>query len=125
VLGPGPPPWENDENYRFLTFFYDFGVFNRAGKSDSKIGIYALPPLKREIYGEFIDILLKIDFIDKLGLKIVPFLTVDRKVFLELFCFFALATGKSFWFFCLVCWRKNIKLCIYRSSVKKGKRPSI
>jgi hypothetical protein len=46
VLGPGPPPWENHKIYRNLPFFIDFGVFNRAGKSVSKIGIYALPPWK-------------------------------------------------------------------------------
>jgi hypothetical protein len=39
-----------------LTFFIDFGAFNRAGKSVSKIGIYALPPSKSEIYGIFIEI---------------------------------------------------------------------
>jgi hypothetical protein len=54
VLGPGPPPWENDEIYRFFAFFYDFGVFNRAGKTVSKIGIYALPPLKSEFLWVFI-----------------------------------------------------------------------
>jgi hypothetical protein len=48
------PPWEIVEIYRFLTNFIDFGVFNRAGKTVSKIGIYALPPSKREIYGDFI-----------------------------------------------------------------------
>jgi hypothetical protein len=53
VLGPGPPPWEFIENYRNLSIFSDFGVFNRAGKTVSKIGIYALPPSKREIYGVF------------------------------------------------------------------------
>jgi hypothetical protein len=53
VLGPGPPPWRKHEIYRILAIFYDFGAFNRAGKSVSKIGIYALPPLKREIYGIF------------------------------------------------------------------------
>jgi hypothetical protein len=57
VLGPGPPPGENDENYRFLLFFIDFGAFNRAGKSVSKIGIYALPPLKSEFYSKFMVIL--------------------------------------------------------------------
>jgi hypothetical protein len=36
--------------------FYDFGAFNRAGKTVSKIGIYALPPLKSEFYSEFIEI---------------------------------------------------------------------
>jgi hypothetical protein len=46
VLGPGPPPWENVEIYRFFTIFTDFGAFNRAGKSVTKIGIYALPPSK-------------------------------------------------------------------------------
>jgi hypothetical protein len=53
VLGPGPPPWEFIEIYWFLTDFHDFGAFNRAGKSVSKIGIYALPPLKSDIYGVF------------------------------------------------------------------------
>jgi hypothetical protein len=53
VLGPGPPPWENDEIYRKLPFFNDFGAFNRAGKSVSKIGIYALPPLKSDFYRYF------------------------------------------------------------------------
>jgi hypothetical protein len=48
------PPWENDEIYRKLCFFNDFGVFNRAGKTVSKIGIYALPPLKSDFYGIFI-----------------------------------------------------------------------
>jgi hypothetical protein len=51
VLGPRPPPWEKVKIYRKLWFFIDFGVFNRAGKTVSKIGIYALPPLKREKNG--------------------------------------------------------------------------
>jgi ABC-type sugar transport system permease subunit len=58
VLGPGPPPWRKVEIYRFLTIFCVFGVFNRAGKSVSKIGIYALPPSKSEFYGQFIDFLI-------------------------------------------------------------------
>jgi hypothetical protein len=33
-----------------LSIFNDFRAFNRAGKSVSKIGIYALPPLKSDIY---------------------------------------------------------------------------
>jgi hypothetical protein len=49
-LGPDPPPWEIIEIYRFLSNFIDFGAFNRAGKSVTKIGIYALPPLKSEFY---------------------------------------------------------------------------
>jgi hypothetical protein len=53
VLGPGPPPWKINEIYRKLWFFHVFGVFNTAGKSVSKIGIYALPPLKSEFYGRF------------------------------------------------------------------------
>jgi hypothetical protein len=36
-------------------YFYDFWAFNRAGKSVSKIGNYALPPSKSEIYENFID----------------------------------------------------------------------
>jgi hypothetical protein len=55
VLGPRPPPWEIVEIYRFLLKFIDFGVFNRAGKTVSKIGIYALPPLKSEFYAQFIE----------------------------------------------------------------------
>jgi hypothetical protein len=55
VLGPGPPPWRKHEIYRKNTIFGDFGVFNTAGKSVSKIGIYALPPSKSEIYGIFIN----------------------------------------------------------------------
>jgi hypothetical protein len=58
VLGPRPPPWEKHKIYRKLTIFNDFGAFNRAGKSVSKIGIYALPPLKSEFYTKFIDFLI-------------------------------------------------------------------
>jgi hypothetical protein len=47
------PPWEIIEIYRFLTNFHDFGAFNRAGKTVSKIGIYSKPPPKSEIYGNF------------------------------------------------------------------------
>jgi hypothetical protein len=54
VLGPRPPPWDFNEIYWKLSVFIDFGVFNRAGKSVSKIGIYALPPLKSEFYRYFI-----------------------------------------------------------------------
>jgi hypothetical protein len=46
VLGPGPPPWEGGEIYRKNPIFDDFGAFNRAGKSVSKIGIYSKPPSK-------------------------------------------------------------------------------
>jgi hypothetical protein len=54
VLGPGPPPWRKHDFYRILLIFYDFGVFNRAGKSVSKIGIYSKPPPKSENYGVFL-----------------------------------------------------------------------
>jgi hypothetical protein len=57
VLGPDPPPGREVEIYRFFVIFYDFGVFNRAGKTVSKIGIYALPPLKSEFYRDFINLL--------------------------------------------------------------------
>jgi hypothetical protein len=46
VLGPRPPPWEFHKIYRFFTIFRDFGVFNRAGKTVTKIGIYSKPPQK-------------------------------------------------------------------------------
>jgi hypothetical protein len=52
-LGPDPPPWRKHEIYRILVIFIDFGAFNRAGKSVSKIGIYALPPSKSEFYSNF------------------------------------------------------------------------
>jgi hypothetical protein len=54
-LGPDPPPWRKVKFYRKIGFFYDFRAFNRAGKTVSKIGIYALPPLKSGFYSEFID----------------------------------------------------------------------
>jgi hypothetical protein len=57
VLGPGPPPWREVEIYRFLPIFWVLGAFNTAGKSVSKIGIYALPPLKSEFYSKFMVIL--------------------------------------------------------------------
>jgi hypothetical protein len=70
VLGPGPPPWEKVKIYRFLTNFIDFGVFNRAGKTVTKIGIYSKPPLKSENYGFFIN--LRPNFIpDTIFLKIL------------------------------------------------------
>jgi hypothetical protein len=55
VLGPGPPPCEFDEIYRFLPFFIDLGAFNRAGKNVTKVGIYALPPLGRSQKVEIFD----------------------------------------------------------------------
>jgi hypothetical protein len=55
VLGPGPPPLEIVEIFRKLYIFNDFGVLNRALKTVSKIGIYALPPLKSEFYRCFIN----------------------------------------------------------------------
>jgi hypothetical protein len=36
-----------------MTFFHDFGAFNRAGKTVTKIGIYSKPPPKSEIYRDF------------------------------------------------------------------------
>jgi putative ubiquitin-RnfH superfamily antitoxin RatB of RatAB toxin-antitoxin module len=53
VLGPRPPPWEKYEIYRFLRIFIDFGVFNRAGKTVTKIGIYSKPPRKVKFMGFF------------------------------------------------------------------------
>jgi hypothetical protein len=50
------PPWEFGEIYRKNPIFHDFGAFNRAGKSVTKIGIYALPPLKTEFYRQFMRI---------------------------------------------------------------------
>jgi hypothetical protein len=49
------PPWEIHKIYRFFSIFDDFGAFNRAGKTVIKIGIYALPPLKRYFYAIFIN----------------------------------------------------------------------
>jgi hypothetical protein len=53
-LGPDPPPWRKHKIYRKIAFFIDFGVFNRAGKTVSKIGIYSKPPPKSDFYGIFI-----------------------------------------------------------------------
>jgi hypothetical protein len=55
VLGPGPPPGAGVEIFRNLWLFVDCGVFNTAGKSVSKIGTYALPPLKSDFYSHFIN----------------------------------------------------------------------
>jgi hypothetical protein len=55
VLGPGPPPGDFNRIYRILSNFIDLGAFNRAGKTVSKIGIYALPPLKSGFYWVFIN----------------------------------------------------------------------
>jgi hypothetical protein len=55
VLGPGPPPWRKHEIYRKLTIFNDFGAFNRAGKTVSKIGIYSKPPPEMTFYRIFIN----------------------------------------------------------------------
>jgi hypothetical protein len=46
VLGPGPPPGIFNEIYRILSIFTVFRAFNRAGKSDTKVGIYSQPPQK-------------------------------------------------------------------------------
>jgi hypothetical protein len=51
------PPWRKVEIYWILSIFSYFGAFNRAGKTVSKIGIYALPPSKIDFYGQFIKIL--------------------------------------------------------------------
>jgi hypothetical protein len=56
VLGPDPPPGREVEIYRFLSNFHDFGAFNRAGKTVSKIGIYSKPPPKSRFYSNFIEI---------------------------------------------------------------------
>jgi hypothetical protein len=46
VLGADPPPLAKVQIYRFLLIFYVFWAFNTAGKTVTKIGIYALPPQK-------------------------------------------------------------------------------
>jgi hypothetical protein len=45
-LGPTPPPPGKVKFYRFFMFFHVFWAFNTAGKTVTKIGIYALPPPK-------------------------------------------------------------------------------
>jgi hypothetical protein len=46
-LGPDPPPWRKVDFYRNLLIFTENGVFNRAGKTVTKIGIYSKPPQKK------------------------------------------------------------------------------
>jgi hypothetical protein len=48
-----PPPGEFIDFYRNLSKIMVLGAFNRAGKSVSKIGIYALPPSKSDFYAVF------------------------------------------------------------------------
>jgi hypothetical protein len=47
------PPWEFYEILSIFTEFSEKWAFNTAGKSVSKIGIYALPPLKSDFYSAF------------------------------------------------------------------------
>jgi hypothetical protein len=46
VLGADPPPLAKVEIYRFFMIFTENRAFNAAGKTVTKIGIYALPPPK-------------------------------------------------------------------------------
>jgi hypothetical protein len=57
VLGADPPPPEKVKIYRFLCFFHDFWVFNTAGKTVTKIGIYSKPPPKSGPKSDFLSIL--------------------------------------------------------------------
>jgi hypothetical protein len=57
VLGADPPPPEKVKIYRFFMFFHDFWAFNTAGKTVTKIGIYALPPPKSGPKCDFLSIL--------------------------------------------------------------------
>jgi hypothetical protein len=93
VLGPGPPPWRKVEIYWFLTFFDEFGAFNRAGKSVSKIGIYALPPLKSEIYS----FLIIRDPISSHGSTIHDSLYVEYCLLLLFFWSFNMELAFIFW----------------------------
>jgi hypothetical protein len=72
------PPWREVEIYRFLPIFWVLGAFNTAGKSVSKIGIYALPPLKSEIYAFFI--ISRPNFDDGFNLSLPRQLTITLKV---------------------------------------------
>jgi hypothetical protein len=73
VLGPRPPPWEIVKIYRFLCFFMVLGAFNRAGKTVTKIGIYALPPQKWCFYGDYIKLGREVMSEAVLSLFLFPF----------------------------------------------------
>jgi hypothetical protein len=97
VLGPRPPPWRKHEIYWFLMIFHDFGVFNRAGKTVSKIGIYALPPLKSGFYRIFIPMGYNLTFWNGSLLIVFPLATArdSRKTSFSLLslCFVAVGDG--------------------------------
>jgi hypothetical protein len=57
VLGADPPPWRKVNFYRFFMIFAKNRAFNAAGKTVTKIGIYALPPPKSGPKSEFLSIL--------------------------------------------------------------------
>jgi hypothetical protein len=114
---PTPPPWRKVKIYRFLTIFCVFGAFNRAGKSVSKIGIYALPPLKSDFYS----ILLKIGskFIANFFASVSSFHTYTKisanensfsVLVLLIFCF------------ALCCWKENQQSKTVPHSGPFGKR---
>jgi hypothetical protein len=66
VLGPGPPPGRKHKIYWNLSIFHVFRAFNRAGKTVTKVGIYALPPLGRSQKWSKSDILAKKPILSKI-----------------------------------------------------------
>jgi hypothetical protein len=122
VLGPRPPPWEFNEFYRNLPIFIDFGVFNRAGKSVSKIGIYALPPLKSEIYAPFIvrdPIYLYGSTFLVWVLSVFAYLSIEKPiVFLRLVLALALWFRLEFVFFRLKRPRRECPCCPQKGAFK-------
>jgi hypothetical protein len=85
----GPtPPWDFHKFYWFLTFFIDFGVFNRAGKTVSKIGIYALPPLKSDFYGQFMVISIKFGFYNILAPILSPYFFSLFRLLVNVLCWY-------------------------------------
>jgi hypothetical protein len=86
VLGPRPPPWRKHKFYRILAIFHDIGVYNTAGKSVSKIGIYALPPLK----SEFLAFLLNLSLPNCSDNNLLPITELLATLFWSLVLYFPL-----------------------------------
>jgi hypothetical protein len=60
------PPWEFYWNLSIFAFFSEKWACNTAGKTVTKVGIYALPPLKTDFYSAFNN--SRLNFIPRLNI---------------------------------------------------------
>jgi hypothetical protein len=109
--------------------FTEKWAFNRAGKTVSKIGIYALPPLKREIYRGFINSRPNFVFMAQqfmivcmLGIVLSPFsekrLYAENEFFLNS-CFLWVVLFAS-WSLILLCRQRKHPIRFRQKPLKQG-----